>query len=248
LPIKSNNTACVLDGEIVAVKKNGKPDFHALQDHIRTGKGKLIYYVFDILYIENFDLKNRPLIKRKKILKNLVLNYLPDSGHIKYLDHIKDDGLEMFEAVIKSGLEGMIAKDGKSGYEPGRRTGKWLKIKSIKMQEAIIVGLTEPRGSRKYFGSLILAAYNGNELKYIGHSGGGFSDEELRDLKIKLEKFITNKPPIKVPPELKNIRWLKPKIVCQIKFAEWTPDGLMRQPVYMGIRSDKDPRDVKIEK
>jgi bifunctional non-homologous end joining protein LigD len=232
----------ILDGEIIAVDADGKSDFQGLQNYQRTKEGTLIYYVFDILHLNGKNLRNLPLSTRKKILKNI----LPaQKSIIRYTDHIAEKGTKIFDLVKQQGIEGIIAKKQTSIYEPGKRVHNWQKIKAIKRQEAIIAGTTPPKGGRKGFGSLVLGVYNDNqELVYIGQSGGGFNEKELSELSRKFKPFAVQKSPLKNPPNIKGITWLNPKFVCEVKFAEWTSEGIMRQPVFLGLRIDKNPKKV----
>ncbi len=226
---------CVLDGEIVALTKEGKPDFHTLQNYDEA-RAPLQYCVFDLLYLDSRDLRECPLFERKAMLASI----LPRDKRLVLSAHIEGKGKRFFKEMQNMRLEGMIAKDSLSPYREGYRGGEWLKVKTWMQQEAVIVGFTEPRGSRKNLGALVLAAKVKSKLTYIGHSGGGFTGEELRDLCEELSKIHTNKPAIseKVPVN-SPITWVKPKYVCEIKFTEWTPDGHMRHPIYVGMRPDK---------
>lgn len=234
----------VLDGEIVALDENGKTSFLSLQDFERIN-APLIYYVFDLLYLDGYDLRKVPLIERKKTLQKL----LPKNSIIKLSEHIERDGKKFFEKMKKEGMEGMIAKDARSSYETGKRSMSWLKIKNILEQEAIICGITEGRKGRKRFGALILGAYANNKLVYIGHTGGGFTEAGLEDTFKKLKPYITSKCPFeKVPKTNEKATWLQPKIVCQVKFREWTKNGSMRHPIFLGLREDKKAKEVTIER
>ena len=232
----------VFDGEIVAFK-NGKPDFHALQNY-EEDKPPIQYVIFDLLYLNGVDQRSLPLSERKDNLMGLFKS----SKHIIISDYVKDRGREYFNAVKKQKLEGIVAKDGSGSYLEGTRTTSWLKIKNVESQEAIIIGYTAPRASRKYFGALVLGTYQGSKLKYIGHSGGGFTEKELAEIYKKLNKIKQKTSPVieKVPIN-SPITWVKPKYVCEINFAEWTPSGIMRQPIYLGMRDDKKPSEVKRE-
>ncbi len=233
---------CVLDGEIIALK-GGRADFHALQAYAER-KAPLRYMLFDLLYIDGEDLRARPLIERKRRLEALI----PKSDVLQLSDHIEGAGKKLFSALAKRGVEGIVAKDGMSPYREGKRTKEWLKVKSVFMQEAIIVGYTAPRGSRKKLGALVLAAYEKARLRYIGHSGGGFTDRELGELHTKLAKIKTQKSPFSEKITVNStITWVRPKYVCEIKFSEWTPEGHMRHPIFLGVRLDKKPKDVSVE-
>lgn len=234
----------VLDGEIVTLDKNGKPSFQYLQDYEKNPKGELIYYVFDILYLDGFDLQNKPLWERKKILTEII----PKKGFVVVGEEVKTNGIAFFEAAKKQGLEGIVAKESNSIYEQGVRGKNWLKIKTHLRQEAIICGFTKPKGSREKFGALILGIYEKEKLQYIGHTGTGFDEKGLDYLFKKLKPLEQKKSPFSKTIKTNTpVTWVKPKMICEIKFQEWTKDGIMRQPVFMGLREDKKPEEVKKE-
>jgi bifunctional non-homologous end joining protein LigD len=209
-----------------------------------TGEGQLIYYVFDILFLDGKDLRRLPLLERKEILKK----NLPKFANVKYSDHVEKHGIKFFEIAKKQGLEGIIAKDCTSPYRSGQRSNEWLKVKISQEQEAVIGGFTEPRGSRKKLGALVLGVYERGKLIYIGHTGGGFNDKTLDLVYNKLNKLKADKSPFAATPKTNApATWVKPKLVAQIKFEEWTGDGHMRQPIFLGLRPDKDPKEVRRE-
>ncbi len=230
---------CVIDGEIIALK-GGRPDFHALQNY-EDRHAPLQYAVFDLLYLDGEDLRGKPLRERKELLRSIV----PKDERILFSEHVENKGLRFFSFMREKGLEGMVAKDAESLYREDVRGDAWLKVKLMHEQEAIIIGFTKPRGSRKHLGALVLGAYENGTLVYIGHSGGGFTERELADLHAKLAKIVRKESPVtqKVPVN-SPITWVKPTYVCQIKFTEWTPEGYMRHPIYAGMRVDKKPREV----
>jgi bifunctional non-homologous end joining protein LigD len=231
----------VLDGEIVVVDDQGHPDFQMLQNYQKSGSGHLLYYVFDLLYCRGHDLTNLPLLRRKELLgKNL-----PFDPKIKFSDHISKEGVLFFNVVREKGLEGIIAKHSQSAYRMGRRSRQWLKVKTRLTQEGVIAGFTEPRGGRKYFGSLVLGAYEGNEFIYIGHSGGVFGSKNLKEIREKLDLLIQKECPFKVEPKTDTpVTWVKPEVVCEVIFHGWTDEGIMRQPVFLRLREDKAARKV----
>ena len=245
--LESINIKAVLDGEIVAVDSNGLPSFQLLQNY-KAEELNLVYYIFDILWLNGEDLRSLPLIIRKEKLKK-VLEKIHDP-HIVYSDHIENDGILFLKEAEKKGLEGIIAKRAAGKYFAGRRTNEWLKIKTYKRQEAIICGYTKPRKSRKHFGALILGAYDNNgKLTYIGHSGGGFDQKTLHELKERMDKIVIKTSPFKdVPKTNMKPTWVKPELVCEVRFTQWTEEGLMRHPVYIGAREDKEASEVIIEK
>jgi len=234
----------VVDGEVVVVGGQGNSSFNLLQRYQKNG-GQLLYYVFDILWCDGRDLTGLPLEDRKAVLEQI----LPADSIIRFSSHIKGRGQDFFKVAAKNKLEGIMAKNSRSKYRPGARTDDWLKIKTHLRQEAVICGFTEPRGSRKYLGALILGIYKGSRLKYVGHTNAGGQTENLKELRQNLEKLEIKESPFqeKFRPNA-PVHWVRPKLLAEVSFAEWTPDGLMRQPIFKGIRADKDPKEVIVEK
>ena len=231
----------VLDGEIVVLDDKGRSSFQLLQNNQRTGQGDIFYFIFDLLYLNGRDLRTLPLLSRKRLLRHL----LPDLPAIKYSDHIAEYGKEFFELARRNNLEGILAKRGSSQYQTGKRSKNWLKIKIRLQQEAIICGFTEPRGSRKSFGSLVLGVYENNELTYIGLAGGGFAESGLKEIHARLERLVRPRSPFKSPVKTDMpVKWVEPVLVCEVEFAEWTDERVMRQPIFLGLREDKDPQQV----
>jgi bifunctional non-homologous end joining protein LigD len=191
------------------------------------------------------DLTNLPLVERKKIAEKVV----PKSNVLKYSDHVAGDGIAFFSNAVAMGLEGIIAKRADSKYYIGRRSYDWLKIKNHNTQEAVIAGYTEPRKSRKYFGALVLGMYEKGKLKYIGHTGTGFTEKILKDVYTKLQSSIREKSPFdsKVPINA-PVTWVDPVHVCEIKFTEVTDEGILRHPVFMGLRIDKSAKEGSLKK
>lgn len=234
----------VLDGEIVVLGKDGRPDFQKLQNYNNKDKDQIQFYVFDVLEINGQQITSLPLINRKELLKQL----LPDSDIIKYCDHLENEGKAFFTQMQQLGLEGMIAKRKKSKYLIGKRTSDWLKIKNIRTREAVIVGFSKPKGSRSYFGSLVLAAYKDGELTPMGNVGTGFDEKTLKDLHQKLGKIVCKTSPLDVPiKETADITWVEPVLVCTVAFTEITSDGSIRHPVFHGLRVDKSPSDINLD-
>jgi bifunctional non-homologous end joining protein LigD len=239
--LKRFGFAALLDGEIVIVDEQGHPDFQMLQNYTKTGEGYLLYYVYDLLHFDGRDLSNLPLIRRKEILKSI----LPLSPRIKFSDHVTGEGLLFFDEVKKKGLEGIIAKHSRSVYVPGIRSRQWLKVKTQLTQDAVIGGFTEPKGGRKYFGSLVLGVFEGDELVYIGHSGGGFDSKSMKEIRETMDPLISTDCPFRVKPKTNTPAvWLEPKLVCEVALSEWTGEGLMRHPVFLRMREDKDAHEV----
>jgi bifunctional non-homologous end joining protein LigD len=231
----------VLDGEIVVVDDRGHPDFQMLQDYQKSGRGHLLYYVFDLLHFEGHDLTNLPLLRRKELLKKI----LPSAPNIKFSDHIGEEGVLFFQVVKEKGIEGIIAKHSQSAYRMGRRSRQWLKVKTHLTQEGVIAGFTQPRGSRKSFGALVLGVFKGDELIFIGHTGGGFGARMLGEIREKLDPLIRKKCPFKVEPKTNTpVTWVKPELVCEVVFHGWTDESILRQPVFLRLREDKTAREV----
>jgi bifunctional non-homologous end joining protein LigD len=235
----------VLDGEIVVMDESGKPSFQKLQDYERNPRFPIAYYVFDILFLHGKDLRDMPLTNRKELLQKLLA---PLKGNIiRYCDHVEGQGKKFFKHMVKMDFEGMIAKKKDSSYYSGVRTNEWLKIKHHNEIETVITGFTEPRGSRKYFGALILGAYDKGRLRYIGHTGTGFTQERLKDLWLQMQSLIIHQSPFNEKVKVNTpVTWIRPELVCQIKFTEQTNDGILRHPVYLGLRDDKSAREVKL--
>ena len=231
----------VLDGEIVAVDDKGRPVFQALQNAMRSGTATILYYVFDVLQADGYDLRPLPLQRRRALLAK----FLPASKVVRLSESVETKGRDFFRAAAANGLEGIMAKDMSGPYRPGERSRDWLKVKTQKRQEAVICGFTRPRASRRYFGALILGAYRSGRLDYIGRVGTGFTERTLRDLYAKLRPLATTKSPFPSPPGTDMpVTWVEPRLVCEVKFGEWTAEGVMRQPVYLGLRDDKAARQV----
>lgn len=249
--------SAILDGELIALDEQGRPSFQALQNARDKTRGiAVFYYLFDIIALNGKRLTRLSINKRKEKLSAL----LPDSVLI-----LKESATfpyppdALLKEIKEKGLEGIIAKKKDSFYESGRRTGSWLKYKLVKEQEFVIGGYTKPQGSRLYFGALIVGYYEDKKLICAGKVGTGFDQTNSRDLFERFQKLIiedcpfVNLPlpssisPIWSSQRLKNYTWLKPILVCQVKFSEWTQESFLRQPVFLGLRIDKDARDVKRE-
>jgi len=233
----------ILDGEIVILNEEGKSDFQKLQHYEDNTQYPICYYVFDLLSLNGNSTYELPLIERKELLKKL----LPKNAVIKYSDHIIAKGKDFFEAAKKNDLEGIMAKKAESLYHPGARTGNWLKIKYHKSQEVIIAGFTQPTGSRKYFGALVLAIPDGDSLKYVGHTGSGFTDINLKETYEMLKPLIQKKSPFdEVVKTNAPATWVKPILVAEIKFTEWTTDNKMRHPIFLRLREDKPVKEINM--
>jgi bifunctional non-homologous end joining protein LigD len=201
-------------------------------------KAKLLYVAFDALFVDGKDIRKKPLLERKKILKAL----LPPDPLLRYSEHVAEFGRREFAKAQQAHEEGVIAKRAAGIYYSGKRTREWLKFKAVHEQEVVIVGYTEPRRSRKYFGSLVLAVRDKAKKRwvYVGHVGTGFDQAALKSLNGTMQLLRTDKKPFdqKVKGE-KMITWLVPKLVGEVKFTEWTSENEMRHPVFLGLRTDK---------
>ena len=232
----------ILDGEIVAYDENGKPSFQLLQQIGDNPNLALVYQVFDLLWLNGHSTENLPLLQRKELLKEA----LTETDVIKYCDHIPEKGIEFFDQMKKMKLEGMIAKKADSLYLENHRSTDWLKIKFTNTEEAIICGFTEPRGSRKGFGALVLGKYIDETLTYVGHTGTGFNKASLSELHERLKKLTVKSSPFETKPKTNMpVTWIKPELVCEIKFSEITKDGIYRHPVFVAIREDKEPEEIQ---
>jgi bifunctional non-homologous end joining protein LigD len=235
----------VFDGEIVAIDENGVPNFQLMQNWQNTPV-HLQFYIFDIIWYDGYDVTALPLLERKSLLEKIIPEEHPV---LRYSDHVVGEGKKFFDLAMKQGLEGIMAKKADSKYYLGSRTDAWLKMKVNQRQEVVIAGFTQPRNARQYFGALMLGVYKGGELVYIGHSGSGFNTKTLADTYKKLQPLVTDKCPFKKCPKSNMpVTWVKPKLVCEIKFSEWTRDGIARHPIFMGLREDKAAGEVTMEK
>jgi bifunctional non-homologous end joining protein LigD len=234
----------VIDGELVAIGKDGVSHFQLLQNALRH-EAKLLYCAFDLMFTDGEDLRSLPLLERKKRLKAI----LPCDKLIAFSNHRKSNGKKFFVEAERKRLEGIMAKRADSPYASGSRTADWLKIKTARRQEVVIAGFTAPRRTRPFFGALVLAVREDDAWRYIGHVGTGFSHQTLGELHGKLMKLKAAKSPFadRVKDEAVTT-WVKPSLVAEVKFAEWTSKGELRQPVYLGLRSDKKAKDVVQER
>jgi bifunctional non-homologous end joining protein LigD len=251
----------ILDGEIVALDEQGRPSFSLMQQRTGVGEGgrrirrtrddvPVVYYVFDVLYVDGYDLMQAELEQRKHLLASL----LAPSDLIRYSDHYVGNGKALFEAAAERGLEGIVAKRRKSCYLQ-KRSQEWLKIKIVRQQECVIGGYTDPRGSRENFGSVVLGLYDDEgRLIHVGHAGSGFTEESHAALWKRLRALETKRSPFYGEVEsTRPVHFVKPELVAEIKFTEWTHEGQsggmkMRAPVFLGLRFDKKPRECKLER
>ena len=233
----------VLDGELVAVDAKGRANFQLLQNAGRTHV-RLRYYVFDLLFLDGDDVRGLPLLERKRLLKRL----LPKNSLVRYSRHVKRLGIKAFRAARRAKLEGIMAKRAASRYYSGNRTRDWLKIKTARRQEVVIIGFTKPRRSRKHFGALVLALRRKGAWHYAGHTGTGFNTASLKAIHARLRSLVSKRKPFKqrISNE-SSTTWVRPTLVCEVKFTEWTKDGQMRHPAFVGLRRDKPARTVTAE-
>jgi bifunctional non-homologous end joining protein LigD len=237
--------SCVLDGEVCALDKEGRASFSEMQ----KGGQTLVYYVFDVLEVEDESLLAQPLTERRSRLEDL----LDRRNRNVRLSEAFDDGEALLEAAKEQELEGIIAKRADSTYQPGKRTREWLKVKTHGRQEFIIAGYTKGQGRRSgRLGSLILAVRRGGELSYVGNCGTGFTDKEIDKLMRRLRPLERSTSPFALVPKMPKVKkgdvvWVTPKLVCEVEFSEWTHDGRLRAPSYQGLREDKAADEVRRE-
>ena len=254
----------VIDGEVVVMDAQGKPSFALLQKRgrlsnevdIRRAAVELptTFYAFDLLGVDQFDLRDLPLVKRKDLLQRAI----PPVGAVRFLEHVPTQGEAMLAGAEQLGLEGIIAKRGDAPYKPGR-SPLWLKIKAQRTGDFVIVGFTAPQGHRVGFGALQLGDYVGGQLVYAGRAGTGFTDQQLMDYRAMLDRHVRSSPPCSGPvvrgatdplpteaiPETSTTTWVDPVFVCEVRFTEWTPDGLLRHPAFLRLRDDKGPHECE---
>ena len=249
--IKAKNA--VLDGEMVALDEQGRASFSLMQQRTGIRKGgrrtgarrelQVVYYLFDLLYVDGYDLRRVALEERKQVLSHIV----DTNDLVRYSDHFPQ-GLALFEVAKKKGLEGILAKKRLSCYEE-RRSREWLKIKVTQTVDCVVGGYTDPEGSRQYFGSIVLGLYDKKgQLIHVGQAGTGFNQAMLKEIWQVLKELETNRSPFQGPVDAAHVHWAKPQRVAEIKFTEWThetADGGMklRAPVFLGLREDKDPKE-----
>lgn len=243
----ANGKTMVLDGEVTATDAKGKINFQALQNYIKDTQNKrLTYFIFDILALEGEDIRNRKLIDRKNLLEDLMQNA---PNNLQYSRHFQGNGKEVFAAACKENMEGVIAKRADSVYS-GTRNNDWLKIKCDNRQEFVIGGYSLSNKKTSGVSSLLLGAYQGEELIFYGRAGTGFTEAVMKDLEKKFENIKTKECPFKNKPKAsknENIFWLQPKYIAEIKYAEITEEKLLRQASFKGLRDDKAPKDVRFD-
>ena len=261
IPDSVKARVAILDGEIVALDEEGRPSFSLMQQRTGVGEGgrrirrtrddiPVMYYVFDLLYLDGYNLMQAELEQRKELLASV----LAPGDLIRYSDHYIGNGKALFEAATQRALEGIVAKRRSSPYEQ-KRSHDWLKIKIVKRQECAIGGYTDPRGARENFGSLVLGLYDEQDrLIHVGHAGSGFTGESHAAMWKRLHALETKRSPFFGKVEsTRPVHFVKPELVAEIKFSEWTHEGQsggvkMRAPVFQGLRFDKKPEECKFER
>jgi bifunctional non-homologous end joining protein LigD len=234
----------VVDGEIVVLNEEGKSDFKALQDWQYVQNGDLVYFVFDILWLDGISLVNLPLTERQNILKQI----LPESGVIRFSESIDEYGADFYMIAKENGLEGIIAKQKNSTYKTGYRTQSWLKIKVEQRHEAVICGYTKKADTDREFSSLVLGIYVNEKLQFIGQVGTGFNMAMQTSLMKKMKPLVTKTCPFdETPVTTAPTVWVKPSLVCEVKYTELTSEGVMRHPSFQGLREDKSIADLNVE-
>ncbi|HEX6200435.1 MAG TPA: non-homologous end-joining DNA ligase, partial [Thermoanaerobaculia bacterium] len=239
----------VLDGEAVALQPDGTTSFAALQQALSEKRPERLHlYLFDLLHLEGWDLRESPLAERKALLRRL----LPSAaeGVVRYSDHVEGQGEAFHRQACRYRLEGVVSKRADAGYRPGRNRD-WVKTKCQERQELVIGGFSEPSGSRQGLGSLLLGFFEEGRLVYAGRCGTGFTTEVLADLRARLDRLERKTPPFADPPtgaDARGVHWVTPKLVCEVEFTEWTEDGRLRHPSFQGLREDKDPAEVRRER
>jgi len=246
----------ILDGEIVVLDDKGRSSFQLLQNRESGDKAApLLYYIFDLPQQNGTDLRSVPLEDRQARIRKTIRR---PTGVLRISEVLNGDGSALLEQARKLGLEGLIGKKGHSLYESGRRTGAWIKLKTHREQEFVIGGYSDPTGGRQHFGALLLGYYESRKLRFCGKVGTGFNDSTLRSLRTKFRELESTECPFANLPEsrsgrfgsgmtraeMRRCHWLKPELVCQVRFSEWTDDFRLRQPVYLGLREDKDASEV----
>ena len=237
----------VLDGEVVVLDEEGRPSFQRLQRRAQQRRTTDVqraalelpatYYAFDLLGFEGFDLRPLPLVERKRLLQSV----LPRAGPVRFLDHIEERGEAFYAEVSRLSLEGLVAKRKDAPYRPGR-SPHWLKLRTERVDDFVVVGFTEPQGGRVGFGALHLAAFQGPALVYCGRAGSGFAEEQLVTLRAALEADRRDSPACTGPlPADRGHVWVEPRLVAEVRYLTWTDEGLLRQPVFIRLRDDKHP-------
>jgi bifunctional non-homologous end joining protein LigD len=253
------NESAIFDGEIVVLNKEGYPEFGSHKERMSVNSDREIrrlsktipatYYLFDILYYDGQDLRNRDYINRRKILSEILSGANNNRKRVRISDYIEEQGVAVFENIKKMNLEGIIAKRKNSKYIQGARSKDWLKVKNTKTQDCVVIGYTSGEGNReKYFGSLILAVYEQGRLRFAGHTGSGFNTKQLERVYNMIKSMRIGRPPIDRIPYLNGKpTWIKPQLVAEIKFDNWTNEKILRAPIFQRFREDKSPEDCTVQ-
>lgn len=261
IPEQIHASTAILDGEIVALDEHGRSSFSLMQQRTGVGEGgrrirrtrddiPVVYYVFDLLYLDGYNLMQEEVEQRKQMLAAI----LPKHDLVRFSDHYIGSGTDLFDAAAQRGLEGIVAKRRNSCYEQ-KRSSEWLKIKIVKRQECVVGGYTDPRGSREHFGSLVLGLYDDHQrLVPVGQAGSGFNQQMHADMWKRLEALRTDQSPFhgKVESD-RRVHYIKPELIVEIKFTEWTHQGQsgaikMRAPIFQGLRIDKPASECRFER
>jgi bifunctional non-homologous end joining protein LigD len=227
----------VLDGEVVVFDREGVSRFQLMQ---RRAAGAAVFVVFDCLYARGRDLRREPLVGRRQALEAEVR----EGGALRVATRLAGDGFAAFREAQRRGLEGVIAKDGRSPYETGVRSMAWRKVKVRKEEEFVIGGFTRPEGSRQYFGAILVGAWDAGTLRYAGKVGTGYTGATLALLGARFGRLVRASSPFADAPRERGVTWLEPELVAQVAFTELTGDGRLRHPTFLGLREDKAARDV----
>jgi len=228
----------LIDGELVALDAKGVSRFQLLQRRGLAGASPTRYAIFDVLEENGRSLTSRPLSERRAALERLIGRR---TTPLFVSRRLVRDGKAAYREAKRLGWEGIIAKDERSPYQPGVRSPLWRKVKVRKESEFVIGGYTAPKGGRQHLGALLVGLYDGPNLRYVGKVGTGFTQDTLDMLAGKLERLRAEKPPFDPAPRMREATWVRPNLVAQIVYAEWTADGKLRQPAFLGLRTDKDP-------
>ncbi|MFO7963019.1 MAG: DNA ligase D [Desulfobacterales bacterium] len=237
----------LMDGEIVVMRSDGRTDFQALQNMLKgISTGRMVYFAFDLIYFMGYDLSRTPLIHRKELLRSIV-DSVPSKDVLRFSEHIRGRGGAVYQEACRHKLEGIVSKRIDSPYRQ-QRSRDWVKSKCLNRQEFVVAGFTRPSGSRTGFGALLLAVYSDSgELMYAGRVGTGFNEKTLQELSERLKALEQRTAPVSNPPagsEAKGVHWVKPGLVAEVEFTEWTNEGILRHPSFKGIREDKDAKEV----
>jgi len=232
----------VIDGELVATDTEGRPDYPRLRQRLAGGARMrdeipTAYLAFDALYLEGRPLLRQPLVRRRARLKRSV----EAGGHLFVPDHIEEDGVELFEACLERGLEGVVAKHAQSPYVPGQRSPFWLKVKAVKSDDFVVIGWMGERP----FDALVVGFHEDGRLLPCGTVGGGYDEETMRTLREKIVDLASSDSPLEPPPVMvRPVHWLRPELVVSVRYSEWSPDGTLRFPIFNGLRPEVDPSEA----